>query len=239
MINPDMRAIVFSFLIADLTITLFMILLAVQNHRRFRGIRFWVAAFLLQNIGVILIELRGSIPDWSSFVLSNAMIIAGVLAGLKGMCSFSGVKMNHIPGILVLILFTAVQAWFSLVEPDLPLRNVNLGVAMLLLSLQYIWLIFRRVSPSMRNLASGVGMVYIGYAVVNLLRIVNYFTGHSTSGDYFQAGPFERPISKKSTLNQSCFLCRRKFLKSGKSPHWLVGSEHDAIRRHHQYDFIS
>lgn len=194
MINPDMRAIVFSFLIADLTITLFMILLAVQNHRRFRGIRFWVAAFLLQNIGVILIELRGSIPDWSSFVLSNAMIIAGMLAGLKGMCSFSGVKMNHIPGILVLILFTAVQAWFSLVEPDLPLRNVNLGVAMLLLSLQYIWLIFRRVSPSMRNLASGVGMVYIGYAVVNLLRIVNYFTGHSTSGDYFQAGPFEKAV---------------------------------------------
>lgn len=37
MINPDMRAIVFSFLIADVAITLFMILIAVQNHKRFRG----------------------------------------------------------------------------------------------------------------------------------------------------------------------------------------------------------
>jgi hypothetical protein len=142
MINPDMRAIVFSFLIADLTITLFMILLAVQNRRRFRGIKAWVIAFLLQNLGIILIELRGSIPDWSSFVLANTMIVTGMLAGLKGMCSFTGVKMNHVPNYFLILLFAGVQTWFSLINPDLSARNLNLAVAMLVFSGQFIWLIF-------------------------------------------------------------------------------------------------
>jgi hypothetical protein len=116
MINPDMRAIVFSFVIADVAITLFMILIAVQNQKRFRGINSWVAAFLLQNLAVIQIVLRGFIPDWSSLVLSNTMIVAGLWAGLKGMCSFTGVKLNHIPNYLVIIFFACVQVWFSLVD---------------------------------------------------------------------------------------------------------------------------
>jgi len=194
MINPDMRAIVFSFLIADLTITLFMILLAVQNRRRFRGIKAWVIAFLLQNLGIILIELRGSIPDWSSFVLANTMIVTGMLAGLKGMCSFTGVKMNHVPNYFLILLFAGFQAWFSLINPDLSARNLNLAVAMLVFSGQFIWLIFTGASKSMRNLAAGVGMVYIGYAVVNLLRVGKFFAGDIGSDDYFMAGAFEKAV---------------------------------------------
>ncbi len=194
MINPDMRAIVFSFLIADVAITLFMILIAVQNHKRFRGINSWVAAFVLQNLAVIQIVLRGSIPDWSSLVLSNAMVVAGLWAGLKGMCSFTGVKLNQIPNYFIFILYVCIQVWFSLVNPDLPARNLNLAVVMLLFAGQYIWLIFFKADSNIRTLASGVGIVYIGYAVVNLFRIVHFFAADSTTNDYFQADIFEKII---------------------------------------------
>lgn len=194
MINPDMRAIVFSFVIADVAISLFMILIAVQNQKRFRGINYWVAAFLLQNLAVIQIVLRGFIPDWSSLVLSNTMIVAGLWAGLKGMCSFTGVKMNHIPNYLVIIFFASVHVWFSLVDQNLSARNVNLAVAMLILSGQYIWLIFFRAGSNMRNLATGTGLVYIGYSVVNLFRIVHFFTGENITNDYFHADTFEKAV---------------------------------------------
>ena len=194
MINPDMRAIVFSFVIADVAISLFMILIAVQNHRRFRGINHWVAAFLLQNLAVIQIVLRGSIPDWSSLVLSNTMIVAGLWAGLKGMSRFTGVKIYTVPNLIILLLFVCFQVSFSLVNPDLSARNVNLAVAMVLLSAQYIWLIFFKAGSNMRNLAAGVGFVYIGYTVVNLVRIVHFFTSVSTTNDYFQADTFEKVI---------------------------------------------
>lgn len=194
MINPDMRAIVFSFLIADVAITLFMILIAVQNHKRFRGINAWVAAFILQNLAVIQIVLRGSIPDWSSLVLSNTMIVAGLWAGLKGMSRFTGIKINHIPNYIIILVYACIQVWFSLVNPDLSARNVNLAVAMLLLAGQYIWLIFYKAGSSMKKLAAGVGLVYIGYSVVNLFRIVLFFTANSTTNDYFQADIFEKAV---------------------------------------------
>ena len=194
MINPDMKAIVFSFLIADMAITLFMILIAVQNYKRFRGIKSWVAAFVLQNLGIIFIELRGIVPDWSSFVLSNTMLVAGFLAGLYGMCRFLNVKYNHIPNYLLILLFVVIQIWFSLFRPDLSARTLNIAVAMVLLSAQYIRLIFFRVTERLRQLATGVGIVFIGYAVVNMVRIADFFIGGNTNNDYFAAGLFEKVI---------------------------------------------
>lgn len=192
--TPDMKAIVFSFLIADITITLLLVLFAVQNRRRFRGINAWVVAFLLQSLGIILIEFRGIAPDWSSITLSNTMIVAGILAGLKGMCSFMEVKYNHILNYLLILLFAGIEAWFSLIDPDLSARILNFSVAMVLLSVQFIWLIFVRAGGRRRQEASGVGMVFLGYAVVNMLRIVNFFAGNNDSNDYFQAGIFEKAV---------------------------------------------
>jgi hypothetical protein len=194
MINPDMKAIVFSFLIADMAIPLFMILIAVQNYKRFRGIKSWVAAFVLQNLGIIFIELRGIVPDWSSFVLSNTMLVAGFLAGLYGMCRFLNVKYKHVPNYLLILLFVVIQIWFSLFRPDLSARTLNLAVAMVLLSTQYIRLIFFRVTERLRQLAAGVGIIFIGYAVVNMVRIADFFIGGNNNNDYFAAGLFEKVV---------------------------------------------
>jgi len=194
MIHPDMRAIVFSFLIADMAVTLFIILLALQNRKRFSGIIHWVAAFLLQNLAMVLILLRGSIPDWISMVLSNIMIVSGFLAGLTGMSRFTGVRINYIHNYLIIILFAFVQARFSLTDPDLSVRNVNLAAAMLLLSGQYIWMIFFRSAGRMRQLTTGVGLIFIGYTVINIIRIVHYFVAPDTTNDYFQADYFEKAV---------------------------------------------
>jgi PAS domain S-box-containing protein len=194
MIHPDMRAIVFSFLIADMAVTLFIILLALQNRKRFSGISEWVAAFLLQNLAMVLILLRGSIPDWISMVLSNIMIVSGTLAGLMGMSRFTGVRINCIHNYLIIILFAFVQARFSLTDPDLSVRNVNLAAAMLLLFGQYIWMIFFRSAGRMRQLTTGVGLIFIGYTVINIIRIVHYFVAPDTTNDYFQADYFEKTV---------------------------------------------
>ncbi|MRR23718.1 PAS domain S-box protein, partial [bacterium] len=194
MVIPDMKAIVFSFLIADVAITLFMILLAIQNRGRFAGMSSWLAAFVLQNLAVILIVLRGSVPDWVSMALSNTMIIAGLLAGLRGLCTFTGVKMNHIHNYIIIALFAVIQFRFSVTNPDLSVRTINLAVAMLLLAGQYIWLVFYRSAGRMRHLTTGIGIIYIGYAVVNITRIIHYFAYQSTTNDYFQADTFEKAV---------------------------------------------
>ena len=122
------------------------------------------------------------------------MILAGLWAGLKGMSSFTGIKINHLPNYIIVLVFACIQVWFSLINPDLSARNVNLAVAMLLFSGQYIWLIFFKAGTSMRNLAAGVGFVLIGYSVVNLFRIGHFFTSISTTNDYFQADTFEKTV---------------------------------------------
>jgi len=194
MINPDMKELIFSFLIADVTITLFMILLSLHNRKKYRGLDAWVAAFILQNLAVILIVIRGLVPDWISIVLSNAMIVAGLIAGLKGMASFTGVRLNQSVNYLILILFTCIEIWFTLINLSLAARTLNLAIAMVIISGQYIWLVFFKTRGIMRQLTAGIGAVYIGYAVVNLVRIINFLAGNSDSNDYFNASFFEKAV---------------------------------------------
>lgn len=194
MVNPDMRTIVSGFVIADVTLTLFMIMAVTQNHRRFMGIRSWMVTFFLQNLAVLLIVLRGFIPDWMSIVLSNTMLIAGMLTGLRGICSFTQVKLNLIPDYLIIILLVFLQAWFTFVDLNLSVRSLNLSVAMLIFSGQYIWVVFYKAGKNMRRLAGAIGIIFTGYALVNIIRIIHFFTNHLTTDDYFQADSFEKAV---------------------------------------------
>ena len=67
----DMRTVMFSHLLVDLICTLVVTLLWIQNRGRFNGTGLWAVDFAFQTSGVILIMLRGVIPDLFSIILAN------------------------------------------------------------------------------------------------------------------------------------------------------------------------
>ena len=88
-------------------------------------------------------------------------------------------------------LYTGAFVYSTFIHPDLHLRTLITSVGLLIISFQCLWLLWRRVEPDMRPMTFGVGMVFGGYCLVSVVRIVEYFVGAHAGGDYFQSGVFQ------------------------------------------------
>jgi PAS domain S-box-containing protein len=166
-------------------------MLWLQNRKRFSGTFLWVINFLFQTVALILIALRGLIPDWISMVVANGLVISGTILGLIALERFAGIKRNNLHNYILLVLFVFLSVWYSEVKPSLAVRNLNLAAAMLIITFQCSWLIFFKVKGELRKIAAGVGVVFLAYSLINVLRIADFFiTDHSVT-DYFDSGKFE------------------------------------------------
>ncbi len=191
MVSIDLRTLIFSFVITNIIVTLVIMMLYYQNRKRFEGTFFWVINFLFQTTALILIALRGAIPDLISMVVSNTLVISGTILGLIALERFAGIKRNNYHNYILLLLFIFLSIWFSQVKPDLAVRNLNLAATMLIITFQCSWLIFFKVNGEMRRIAAGVGTVFIAYSLINVLRIADFFIADHSVTDYFHSGKFE------------------------------------------------
>jgi PAS domain S-box-containing protein len=187
----DMRTIVLSYVITDILCVWFVVLLWRQNRNRFAGTAFWAIDFVFQAAALVLIVLRGAIPDWISMVLSNTLVISGGILGFMGLERFVGKKGPQTQNCLLVIFFIFVHSWFAFVHPSLAVRNLNISVALFLVCVQSVWLMWHRVEPGLRSLTFGVGAVNFLYCLISVVRIVHFFGGEHAGGDYFKSGLFE------------------------------------------------
>ena len=190
----DMRTMVFSYMVTNIICVLFVVLLWRQNRHRFAGTAFWVVDFVFQAAALFLIVMRGAIPDWISIVLANTLVIAGAILGFIGLERFLGKKGPQIHNYLLVTLFIFVHSYFSLVQPNLEVRNLNLAVALLLVCFQSVWLAWRRIEPGLRSLTFGVGAVNVLYCLLSSIRIAHFFTTSQDENNYFRQDLFEALI---------------------------------------------
>jgi PAS domain S-box-containing protein len=194
MIFLDMRTIIFSYVLTDIVCMVVIVLLWQQSRKRFEGAGFFVFNIALQTTALFLIILRGSIPDWMSFVLANTMVIAGGLLGYMGLERFVGKKSSQIYNYFLLAIFAFIHTYYTFVQSDQAIRNLNSTVGLLIICFQCAWLLLYRVKAGMRQLTRGVGIVFGAYCLVSLIRIIEYFTSVHLTSDYLRSGTFEQLI---------------------------------------------
>jgi len=184
----DMRTIVFSYVVTNIICVWFVLLLWRQSRDRFAGIAFLVIDFIFQTAALILIVLRGAVPDWISMILSNTLVVTGAILGFMGLERFVGKRGPQIHNYLLVILFIFVHGYFVFVQPSLAVRNLNIAAALLLVCVQSVWLLWHRVESGLRSLTFGVGLVFFLFCLVNVVRILQFFTGVHGENNYFQSG---------------------------------------------------
>jgi PAS domain-containing protein len=187
----DVRTVMFSHLVTDTVCALVLALLWYQNRKRFAGTSFWVVDFVFQATATLLVILRGSVPDWMSMVLANTLVIAGALAGYMGLQRFVGKIGPQVHNYILLVAFAGVHTYFTSVQPNLEVRNLNLSLGLLMLCFQCAWLMLRRVQPGMRQTTQGVGLVFGAFCLVSLIRIVITLASPQPSNDFFQSGMYD------------------------------------------------
>ena len=111
-----------------------------------------------------------------------------------GLLRFVGKKSSQIHNYILLTAFVLIHAYFTFVQPDQAIRNLNLSVGLLIICLQCAWLLLRRVESGMRPLTRGVGIVFGIFCLVSIIRIVEFFIFPHANSNYLQAGTFEQLV---------------------------------------------
>jgi len=191
---PDMRTVIFSHVLTDVVCVLVIASLWVQTRKRIAGASYWVVNFVFQTMAVLLIILRGNIPDWMSIALPSTLVIAGALAGYMGLERFVGRISSQAHNYLLLAAFALVHSYFTFVQPNLEARTLNVSLGLLIVCFQCAWLMLRRVPPTMRSMTRDVGIVNVAYVLISLARIVVTLAVPQPTNDFFQSGTFDTLI---------------------------------------------
>lgn len=186
----DMRTIVFTTLITQGICTVIIVLMWYRNRQRYDGLFFNVLDFLCQAVAMIMLFNRGSHPHWGVLVATNVLLLCGTLFGFIGLEKFTGKSGRQFHNVLLICLFTAVHAWFSLIQPDQNMRNLNLSLCWLIIGFQVFWLLVFRVDAGMRAVTVGVGLVYGVLNLLNLSRVVHAIVEGDVAQDWMHSGPF-------------------------------------------------
>jgi PAS domain S-box-containing protein len=187
----DIRTVLFSHIVTDALCTAVMAFLWVQNRRRFPGIILLVVDFACQTGAVLLIVLRGSIPDWVSMTASNTLVVMGAVFGFVGLSRFIGKKSRQFQNIILLAIFVVVHLYFEMVHPNLAARNLNVSLALIAVCAQCLWLSIGRAEGEMRHITGLVGLVFGLFCLVSLVRIAVILSGPLPNNDLFRSGAYD------------------------------------------------
>jgi diguanylate cyclase (GGDEF)-like protein/PAS domain S-box-containing protein len=168
----DVRTVMISWVLSNAINAGVIFLLWRQNRLRFAGLDFWLADYLMQLAAVLLITLRGIVPDFASVILSNALIMGGTILLYMGLERFVGKRGPQWHNAGLLAVFLSIHTYFLYVVPNMAVRNISIALTLLLLCLQGIWLMLRRVDPEMRSITRGVALVFAGFCLASMIRVI-------------------------------------------------------------------
>ncbi len=188
MIALDIRTLVLANTLAFGVYAVVIAMLWRQTRSRYQGIGLLALDMAFQLLGWLLIGLRGVIPDFISITLGNGCVVLGATYGLFGLRRLFGVDGPVWPNWLLVILFVFNHFYFSVVVPDLGVRNLNISLAMLVISAQCVHLLTRGIARSLRRIAAGVSGVFLAITIVSILRLFEFAFIRTSTQDYMHSG---------------------------------------------------
>ena len=161
----EIRTIIFSYVITNAICLVVMALVWQRNRERFAGLGFWLANFACQLAAIVLVALRGIVPDLFSIVASNSLAIGGALLLYMGLERFAGRRTSQVHNYVLLAGFIIVHSYFTFVQPSLLMRTLSLAAGISLLCAQCAWLTISRVDADLQPITRGVGYVFLTFTV--------------------------------------------------------------------------
>lgn len=168
----DMKTILFMLVLNYTLCTGVVWLLWLQNRKQFAGLGFWLAGFAMQTVSMMLVSLRGNAPDWLTVIVGHTLLMGSGVAVYQGLARFAGQVRAQKHNYLLLGAFVATQLYFTYMQPNLNARLINISLVSVAIYAQWIWLIWRRVSPEMHRLMRECGFIAVGYCVNQIFQVI-------------------------------------------------------------------
>ncbi len=194
MTGLDIRTIFLNYTLVNLVSLLIIIILWFQLRKRFDGIHYFLLDFLLQISSLLLIFLRGHIHGFFSISVANTLSMLGSFMGLVGLAVFTGRKISYTFNIILIAVFFVIHTWFSVFNDSLIIRSYNFAFIFLLITAQCAYISLYKVPARLNNLTRWVGIVFLLFSILNLVRLIVYLLQGLQTNDYLHAGNFETVV---------------------------------------------
>lgn len=190
MIALDIKTLFFSSIILLALSVFVMFPVWWQNRTRSPEIALWLISTVMQWVAAVLFTLRGTIPDLLSVIGANALVVGGTIVLIIGLERYVDRRSSQVHNYLMFTVYLGIHSYFTFVQPNLEVRNINSSVVLVLLALQGSWLLLRRVDPAMRAATRGPGIVFLGFMALYAAKIpFNLFLSRGT--DFLDSGPVD------------------------------------------------
>jgi PAS domain S-box-containing protein len=187
----DMKTTMLMYAIVNIVCAVVMAFVWYQNRKHFAGLSFWLADLILQAGGALLIVLRGAVPDLVSTVVANAMILSGIVIIYIGLERFVGKRSSQIHNYVLFAVFILIATYFTSIKPSLETRSIILSLITAIFTFQCSWLLVHRVVPEMRRTTLFTGIVFGGYTLVAITRVIHFVIVPLQGNDFFKSGTFD------------------------------------------------
>ena len=191
MFEIDLRTLYTSFVVMLVVLLAVVALIWFQTRKRFEGLNLLVVYLFVQLAGITLIALRGLIPDFLSVIVANALVVGGSMLAFVGLEKFTGMRSSYVKHYLLLTVFLLLHLVFTYFLPSQELRNINVALAILIISFQNAHLLLSRVPESMRKTTAPMGYVFVFLVFIGLFRMTKFFFAVFSESEYFHSGQFE------------------------------------------------
>jgi len=140
-----------------------------QYKRRFSGLTWLLSCMILEAAGICLILFNGIIPDMFSVILGNGMMLIGWVFLFIGLEHFTSKPGPQIQNYIILFLFFINETYFLYIQPNLAIRELGMELVIVLIDLQICYLLWRRVSGSMKKVTQIIAMVMGIHLIFSIL----------------------------------------------------------------------
>ena len=168
----NLQTIMVSFVFTNLVCAAVLFYLWKENRTRYEGLNFWVISYAGNFIGLILLSLRGIIPDFWTRMLGSIILLGVLLVFFLGIQLFFGKKVRNAHNYVLLAIYFLFQAYFVYIHPSLEIRNILYSIFVILFFSQIAWFLLKKTSGELRGIARDVGFVSLLMCVIALVRIV-------------------------------------------------------------------
>ena len=196
MFSIDFRTIFFSYVLINIVNLILVGSLYLQIKKRFPGTLLILLSFFMSATGNVLVFLRGIIPDWISIIVANTLIVSSTVILLIGFEKFLNKKGSQNQNYILVFIFFMVHTYYSMIEPNMNIRNLNFSLVYVILSIQIAFLMLKKAPVSMRKITRPVGIVFCVVGFIQFTSIFfmeqrdsnrKYFNTETTETFYFLA----------------------------------------------------
>jgi hypothetical protein len=135
----------------------------------------WALGNLLAALGLLLLALRGRVPDWISIVVANTLEIGAGIAFLQGIRRFRGLRIAWWPECVLGALTIAVVIYFRYVTDDINARIFALSLALGSVGFACGITLLKEMPRDRRVGLIITGLIFTVGGAVNLVRGIQVF----------------------------------------------------------------